>query len=42
MSVQEQQQTKEKYYSEAIRYMANVKECLIKAEMDDIGKFYIL
>jgi len=40
MSVQEQQQTKEKYYSEAIRYMANAKECLIKAEMDDIGKFY--
>ena len=38
MSVQEQQETKEKYYSEAIRYMDNAKECLKKAKKD--GNFY--
>ena len=35
MSVQEQQQTKEKYFSEAMRYMDNAKECLKKAQKDD-------
>jgi hypothetical protein len=32
MSIQEQQKTKEKYYSEAIRYMDNAKEYLSKAK----------
>ena len=35
MSVQEQQQTKEKYHSEAIRYMDNAKECLTKAKKEN-------
>ena len=35
MSIQEQQQTKEKYYSEAVRYMANAKECLAKAKKEN-------
>ena len=35
MSVQEQEQTKEKYYGEAMRYMANAKECLTKAQKED-------
>ena len=38
MSIQEQQTLQEKYYSEAIRYMDNAKECLSKAKRD--GKFY--
>jgi len=38
MSVQEQQQTREKYFSEAMRYMDNAKECLKKAQKD--GSFY--
>ena len=29
---------KEKYYNEAIRYINNAKECLVKADKD--GKFY--
>ena len=35
MSLQEQQQTKEKYHSEAIRYMDNAKDCLLKAKKED-------
>jgi tetratricopeptide (TPR) repeat protein len=35
MSVQEQQSLQEKYYSEAIRYMDNAKECLQKARKED-------
>ena len=35
MSISEQQETKEKYYSEAIRYMDNAKECLKKAQKDN-------
>ena len=35
MSVQEQQQLKEKYYGEAMRYMANAKECLTKAQKEN-------
>jgi len=35
MSVQEQQETKKKYYSEAMRYMDNAKECLKKAKKED-------
>ena len=35
MSIQEQQELKEKYYAEAIRYMNNAKECLIKAQKKD-------
>jgi len=35
MSVQEQQQTKEKYHGEAIRYMDNAKDCLIKAKKEN-------
>jgi uncharacterized protein (UPF0332 family) len=35
MSVQEQQQTKEKYHSEAMRYMDNAKECLTKAKKEN-------
>ena len=38
MSVQEQQQTKEKYYREALRYMANAKECLKNARKE--GNYY--
>ena len=38
MSIQEQQELKEKYYSEAIRYMDNAKECLQKAKKE--GKYY--
>ena len=32
MSIFEQQEVKEKYYVEAIRYMDNAKECLTKAK----------
>ena len=35
MSVQEQQELKEKYYSEAVRYMENAGECLVKAQKRD-------
>jgi len=35
MSLQEQQQTKKKHYSEAIRYMDNAKECLTKAKKEN-------
>jgi len=35
MSLQEQQAMKEQYYSEAIRYMDNAKECLKKAKKED-------
>jgi len=35
MSVQEQEQTKEKYYSEAIRYMDNAREYLKNAQKED-------
>ena len=38
MSVHEQEQTKEKYYTEAIRYMDNAKDCLKKAQKE--GNFY--
>ena len=38
MSVYEQQQTKEEYYHEAMRYMDNAKECLKKAKKD--GNYY--
>ena len=38
MSVQEQEQVKEKYHSQAMRYMENAKECLQKAQKN--GKFY--
>jgi hypothetical protein len=38
MSLQEQQALKEKYYSEAIRYMDNAKNCLSKAKKE--GKVY--
>ena len=38
MSVQEQEQTKEKYYSEAIRYMDNAKEYLKDARKE--GNIY--
>ena len=38
MSIQEQEKTKERYYSEAMRYMDNAKECLQKAKKE--GKFY--
>jgi hypothetical protein len=38
MSVNEQEQIKEKYYLEAIRYMDNAKECLQKAQKE--GKYY--
>ena len=36
--VEEQQRVKEKYYSEAKRYMDNAKECLSKAKKD--GDYY--
>ena len=35
MSVQEQRQTEQKYYSEALRYMDNAKEYLKKARKED-------
>ena len=35
MSAQEQQALQERYYSEAIRYMDNAKECLKKAKKED-------
>ena len=35
MSAQEQELVKERYYSEAIRYMDNAKECLQKAKKED-------
>jgi len=38
MSIQEQQELKEKYYSEAIRYMNNAKECLKNAKKE--GRYY--
>ena len=38
MSVQEQQQTKEEYYNEAMRYMDNAKEYLKSAKK--AGNFY--
>jgi len=38
MLSQEQQELKKKYYSEAIRYMDNAKECLKKAKKE--GKYY--
>ena len=38
MSIQEQQELKEKYYSDAMRYMDNAKECLQKAKK--AGRFY--
>jgi len=38
MSIHEQEQTKERYYSEAIRYMDNAKEYLKNAKKE--GKYY--
>ena len=38
MSIQEQQQAKEQYYSEAMRYMDNAKEYLKNAQKE--GDFY--
>jgi len=38
MSVNEQNQIKEKYHSEAMRYMDNAIECLKKAKKD--GRYY--
>jgi len=38
MSIQEQEKTKEKYYSEAMRYMDNAKEYLKDAKKD--GNYY--
>ena len=38
MSIQEQEKTKEKYYSEAMRYMENAKEYLKDAKKD--GNYY--
>ena len=35
MSLNEQQEVKERYYSEAIRYMDNAKDCLKKANKED-------
>jgi hypothetical protein len=35
MSIQEQQHTKELYYTEAMRYMDNAKQCLQKAKKED-------
>jgi len=35
MSIQEQQKLKAKYYSEAMRYMDNAKECLKNAKKED-------
>jgi len=39
MSIQEQQEVREKYYSEAIRYMDNAKESLKSARKED--DFYL-
>ena len=36
MSIREQENVKEKYYSEAMRYMDNAKECLQKAQKEGI------
>jgi len=38
MSREEQQALKEEYYSEAVRYMDNAKECLSKAKKE--GNYY--
>ena len=38
MSIQEQQSIKEKYYSEAVRYMDNARDFLKKAKKE--GKYY--
>ena len=38
MSIQEQEQTKERYYSEAMRYMDNAKEYLKNAKKE--GNYY--
>ena len=38
MSVIEQEQVKEKYHTQAMRYMDNAKECLLKAQKE--GKYY--
>ena len=38
MSIQEQQNLREKYYSEAVRYMENARECLKNAKKE--GNFY--
>ena len=38
MSIQEQKEVRENYYCEAVRYMDNAKECLIKAKKE--GKYY--
>ena len=35
MSINEQQALKKEYYSEAVRYMDNAKECLKKAKKED-------
>ena len=35
MSIQEQQELREKYYSEAVRFMDNAKECLTRAKKED-------
>jgi uncharacterized protein (UPF0332 family) len=35
MSIDEQQEIKETYYNEAIRYMDNAKDCLKKAKKED-------
>ena len=35
MSTEEQQDLKQKYYREAMRYMDNAKECLSKAKKED-------
>ena len=35
MSIQEQQELKETFYGEAIRYMDNARECLTKAQKKD-------
>ena len=40
MSIQEQEQVKKEYYTEAMRYMSNAKECLNKAKMDKEGRYY--
>jgi uncharacterized protein (UPF0332 family) len=39
MSIQEQQELKEKYYNEAMRYMDNAKECLKSAQKE--GNIYL-
>lgn len=38
MSIQEQQELREKYYRESMRYMNNAKECLLKAKKEE--KYY--